>query len=173
MKRVYIITGAAGHLAGTIIQYLRKTECEIRGLILPSENGESDSQITYYKGDITKPESLEEIFSGLSGAEVIVIHAAGLISIGSNITPQLPHSLSACLTADTKVPLSAFPSSHSCAGTAIKSQPDATNFCIIAFNSSISVLLSSCRYFSRLISFRIFSKSKLFCNLLKTMNGLL
>ena len=30
MKRVYIITGAAGHLAGTIIQYLRKTECEIR-----------------------------------------------------------------------------------------------------------------------------------------------
>ena len=89
MKRVYIITGAAGHLAGTIIQYLRKTECEIRGLILPSENGESDSQITYYKGDITKPESLEEIFSGLSGAEVIVIHAAGLISIGSNITPQL------------------------------------------------------------------------------------
>lgn len=35
MKRVYIITGAAGHLAGTIIQYLRKTECEIRGLILP------------------------------------------------------------------------------------------------------------------------------------------
>lgn len=89
MKRVYIITGAAGHLAGTIIQYLRKTECEIRGLILPSENGESDSQITYYKGDITKPESLEEIFSGLSGAEVIVIHAAGLISISSNITPQL------------------------------------------------------------------------------------
>ena len=47
------------------------------------------SRITYYKGDITKPESLEEIFSGLSGAEVIVIHAAGLISIGSNITPQL------------------------------------------------------------------------------------
>ena len=85
MKRVYIITGAAGHLAGTIIQYLRKTECEIRGLILPSENGENDSQITYYKGDITKPESLEEIFSGLSGAEVIVIHAAGMISIADTI----------------------------------------------------------------------------------------
>lgn len=60
MKRVYIITGAAGHLAGTIIQYLRKTECEIRGLILPSENGESDSQITYYKGDITETARLTE-----------------------------------------------------------------------------------------------------------------
>ena len=60
-----------GHLAETIIQYLRKTECEIHGLILPSENGESDSQITYYKGDITKPESLEEIFSGLSGADPV------------------------------------------------------------------------------------------------------
>ena len=53
MKRLYIITGAAGHLASTIIKYLRDTDCLIRGLILPSESGEDDRQITYYKGDIT------------------------------------------------------------------------------------------------------------------------
>ena len=89
MKRTYIITGAAGHLASTIIKYLRDADCQIRGLILPSERGEDDRQITYYRGDITKIESLEEIFSGLDGAEVVVIHAAGIISIGEDITPLL------------------------------------------------------------------------------------
>lgn len=48
MKRLYI-TGAAGHLASTIIKYLRDTDCLIRGLILPSESGEDDRQITYYQ----------------------------------------------------------------------------------------------------------------------------
>ncbi len=89
MKRLYIITGAAGHLASTIIKYLRNTDCLIRGLILPTESGKDDQQITYYKGDITKMESLEEIFSGLECNEVIVIHAAGIISIGNEITPLL------------------------------------------------------------------------------------
>ena len=89
MKKLYIITGAAGHLASTIIKYLRNTDCLIRGLILPSESGEDDRQITYYKGDITKRESLEGIFSGLECNEVIVIHTAGIISIGDEVTPLL------------------------------------------------------------------------------------
>ena len=89
MKKLYIITGAAGHLASTIIKYLRNTDCLIRGRILPSESGEDDRQITYYKGDITKRESLEGIFSGLECNEVIVIHTAGIISIGDEVTPLL------------------------------------------------------------------------------------
>ena len=40
MKRLYIITGAKGHLASTILRYLRKEPCLIRGLILPTEEGE-------------------------------------------------------------------------------------------------------------------------------------
>ena len=77
MRQLYIITGAKGHLASTIIRYLRKQDCEIRGLILPSETGEDDEQLTYYKGDVTKPETLDdaalkaacawEFVSGLDG----------------------------------------------------------------------------------------------------------
>ena len=89
MKRLYIITGAKGHLASTIIQYLRKQDCYIRGLILPTESGQDDRQITYYQGDVTKPETLGGIFSDLECNEVYVIHAAGLISIGSELTPRL------------------------------------------------------------------------------------
>lgn len=89
MKRLYIITGAKGHLASTIIQYLRDEDCLIRGLILPTEEGEDDNQLTYYKGDITMPETLDAIFSDAEHNEVIVIHAAGLISIEDALTPQL------------------------------------------------------------------------------------
>lgn len=89
MKRLYLITGAAGHLASTVIKYLRNTDCHIRGLILPFESGEDDKQITYCKGDITKIDTLEEIFSDLECNEVTVIHTAGIISIGDEVTPLL------------------------------------------------------------------------------------
>lgn len=89
MKKLYIITGAAGHLASTIIRYLRKENCDIRGLILPSENAESDGNVTYFKGDVTDLSSLTEIFSGLEGRETVVIHAAGIISIAEKVTPEL------------------------------------------------------------------------------------
>lgn len=88
-KRLYIVTGASGHLAGTIIQYLKEVDCHIRGLILPSESGADDKQITYYKGDVTKPESLEPLFANIECNEVTVIHAAGIVSIGDEITPLL------------------------------------------------------------------------------------
>lgn len=89
MKQLYIITGAKGHLASTIIRYLRGKDCHIRGLILPTESGEDDQQITYYKGDVTDLTSMDAIFSNISFNEVIVIHAAGIISIGKEVSPQL------------------------------------------------------------------------------------
>lgn len=89
MRQLYIITGAKGHLASTIIRYLRKQDCEIRGLILPSETGEDDERLTYYKGDVTKPETLDDIFMNIEDREVIVIHTAAIISIGETVTPQL------------------------------------------------------------------------------------
>lgn len=88
-KTVYIVTGANGHLASTIIRYLLRQDCLIRGLLLPSEENTDQAKVTYYKGDITVPESMEPIFSGLEESNVTVIHAAGLITIGNEITPAL------------------------------------------------------------------------------------
>lgn len=89
MIRTYIITGANGHVAQTLIRKLQDEDCEIRGLILPSEDNHDTGIVRYYKGDITKPETLNEIFSDLDGASTVVIHAAGLISIGNEITKAL------------------------------------------------------------------------------------
>lgn len=89
MGKTYIITGANGHLAQTIIGKLKEKDCEIRGLILPTEHNEDSGNVRYYKGDITKPDTMEALFSGIDGAETIVIHAAGLITIGNEITTAL------------------------------------------------------------------------------------
>ncbi|RRD92855.1 NAD-dependent epimerase/dehydratase family protein [Clostridiales bacterium COT073_COT-073] len=86
---LYIITGANGHLASTIIRYLSQENCVIRGLILPGEENQDSDNVHYFKGDVTKPSSLLEIFSGIREYEVIVIHAAGMISIEDKITPAL------------------------------------------------------------------------------------
>ncbi len=82
-RTLYLITGAGGHLAGTIIRYLRREDCDIRGLILPGEEGRDAGNVLYYRGDVTRPETLEPFFSGLEPYDVTVIHAAGLVSIGS------------------------------------------------------------------------------------------
>ncbi len=89
MKKLYIITGAKGHLASTIIKYLREEDCEIRGLVLPREYAVSDERVTYYDGDVTDIASLQEIFSDIEDKETIVIHAAGIISIAEKVTPGL------------------------------------------------------------------------------------
>lgn len=84
MKNLFIITGAAGHLGSTIIRNLIKGDSEIRGLILPSETEEFPERVRYYRGDVTKIESLDGIFSDLDEYETYVIHNAGLISIGGD-----------------------------------------------------------------------------------------
>lgn len=89
MKKTYIVTGACGHLGSTIIRILENKDCEVRGLILPSEVGEDRKNIRYYKGDVCKPETLEQLFENKNGEELIVIHTAGIIDISKQITPKL------------------------------------------------------------------------------------
>ena len=89
MNRIMIVTGAAGHLAGTILRELRGTEYSVRGLVMPGETPVPMSGVAYYTGDVTKPGTLEEIFTCPAGSEVTVIHVAGLISIASRPDEQL------------------------------------------------------------------------------------
>lgn len=46
----------------------------------------SPRSITYFRGDVTKPDTLDVFFSGLEDSEVIVLHMAAIISIQDNIT---------------------------------------------------------------------------------------
>lgn len=86
---LYIITGAAGHLAGTILRTLTNTDCLVRGLLLPGEKGIAGDNITYITGDVTKPETLDQLFENTGEAKVIVLHCAGIVSIQKKVSPAV------------------------------------------------------------------------------------
>ncbi len=80
MEKIYIVTGAAGHLGSTIIEQLVKNGCNVRSLVLKGEKHVPTSSTIYY-GDVCDKESLEPLFDNPTNAELYVIHAAGIVSI--------------------------------------------------------------------------------------------
>ena len=89
MEELYIVTGAGGHLGGTIVRMLLNRSKEVRGLILPEENGVDAERLTYIRGDVRNIESLRPLFEGCEGKRVIVIHTAGIIDISDQVTKNM------------------------------------------------------------------------------------
>ena len=89
MKKLFIITGANGHLGSTIIRMLKHTAAEIRGLILPGEQGADPDAAEYFEGDVRKTDTLRPMFENTENREVTVIHTAGIIDISQHVSPLL------------------------------------------------------------------------------------
>jgi len=89
MKKLFIVTGASGHLGGTIIRILVKTDCVVRGLLLPSDDAPEIYGAEYFRGDIRDTGSLSEIFEGIESFETYVIHTAGIVDISDRVTPAM------------------------------------------------------------------------------------
>lgn len=89
MKNLYIVTGANGHLGGTLVRMLQRRDTEVRGLLLPQEQASDRGCVTYYHGDVRDKESLRPLFEGTGDARVTVIHTAGIIDISEHVSPRL------------------------------------------------------------------------------------
>ena len=89
--KTYIITGANGFLGNNIIRLLQKEACDIRALVLPGDKLHSleGLRCTLYEGDVTKKESLSEIFTVPDGSEVVVIHCAAIVTVKSKFDPKV------------------------------------------------------------------------------------
>ncbi|MDO4275944.1 MAG: NAD-dependent epimerase/dehydratase family protein [Eubacteriales bacterium] len=88
-KRLYLVTGADGHLGGTILRQLIANEEEVRGLILPGNKKKFPGQVDYYEGNITDPDTLENFFTFSGKRRVICIHTAGLVDISGKLNRRL------------------------------------------------------------------------------------
>ncbi len=89
-SRVYIVTGAFGHLGSTIVGMLSERGNEVRGLALPGDSSplsKSTKTAKIYYGDVCDIDSLKEIFDVSNEKELIVIHAAGIVSIATKFNP--------------------------------------------------------------------------------------
>ena len=97
MKKVYIVTGGAGHLGSTLLRKLEKSGREVRALLLPQEQPPEfargrGGRIVFVRGDVRDADSLRPLFSGAEGAEeqeFLVFHPAGIVDISGEITPAM------------------------------------------------------------------------------------
>ena len=68
MKKLYVVTGANGHLGSTILRKLIQSGEKVRGLILPAESPFFPEEAEYVKGDVTDVDSLRPLFSNPDGS---------------------------------------------------------------------------------------------------------
>ena len=87
--KLYVVTGANGHLGNTIVRMLRAAGGEVRGLVLPGERVEDAEGLTYVRGDVRDADSLRPLFEGAQGRDVLVLHTAGIVDISGQVTPLL------------------------------------------------------------------------------------
>ncbi|PKK97376.1 MAG: dihydroflavonol 4-reductase [Tenericutes bacterium HGW-Tenericutes-3] len=95
MSNLYIITGANGHLGNSISRLLLNQNHYVRGLILPNDSDKMLKKlgVDVFFGDVRKQETLEPLFDVTSFdkpfKQLIVIHAAGIVSITAKKSPLL------------------------------------------------------------------------------------
>lgn len=88
MERLFIITGADGHLGGTLVRLLRRRKAQVRGLILPGHMPPVGDGVAYIQGDVCDPASLEPLFADIpAGTWVCLIHTAGIVNISGAVLP--------------------------------------------------------------------------------------
>lgn len=89
MKKLFIITGANGHLGGTIVRMLSRKQIQVRGLVFGEKKEQDTENIHYYNGDVRDIDSLRLLFLGCENMETVVIHTAGIIDISNHVSPEL------------------------------------------------------------------------------------
>ena len=89
MRTTYIVTGAAGHLGGTIVRLLSRAGAEARALSLPGERQRALRGVRWFCGDVCDVESLRPLFSDLADRDVYVVHAAGVVDISGELTRRM------------------------------------------------------------------------------------
>lgn len=95
MAKLFIVTGANGHLGNSVVRILQNQNHIVRGLVLPSDSIKmlTNLGVQVFKGDVRKLESLEPLFDYTDldqvPEEVIVIHTAGIVSITAKKNPLM------------------------------------------------------------------------------------
>ena len=108
-KKTISLTGGGGHLGNCLTQMLLKNGYLVNALYYHSLPTISHPNLTWVKGDITNPDSLNDLFTNSS----VMIHCASMISIGDkdeqtvyNINVHgIENVISACLKLNIKMNL--------------------------------------------------------------------
>lgn len=83
MDKIYLVTGAAGHLGSAVCSLLRERGARVRGFAYYSDDTAfiEDLGVEIVRGDVTDKESLRPFFEGAENA--YLIHTAAIVDIDS------------------------------------------------------------------------------------------
>ena len=90
-KTMYLVTGAAGFLGGTIARQLVKKGEKVRAFVLPNDPALKfvPKEAEIVEGDLTDKESLERFFTVPDGMETIVLHIASIVSVNPEYSQRV------------------------------------------------------------------------------------
>lgn len=89
MERIYLVTGANGHLGSMIIKKLLENNCKVRALILENDKNHLDEKVEVIRGDVRDKETLYPFFDNLENKKIILIHCAGIVTIASKFNQNV------------------------------------------------------------------------------------
>ena len=87
MNKLYLVTGASGHVGSCLVKKLMERNENIRVFVLPQEKDRIPEGIEIITGDITDKESIRPLFNKKGYDSVSLIHIAGLVSVTSKSNP--------------------------------------------------------------------------------------
>lgn len=85
-NKLYLLTGATGLLGGNIVRELVARGQRVRALVLPHDAAIADmpQEVEIIEGDLLDDDALDRFFSAVENTELIVIHAAGIVTVDPN-----------------------------------------------------------------------------------------
>ncbi len=87
MDKLYLITGATGHVGTVLVGELLKRGCLVRALVLPGEGDQLPHGVEFVEGDITDLSSLAPFFDRDGHDALVLIHCAARITVASRHDP--------------------------------------------------------------------------------------
>lgn len=90
-ETLYLVTGAAGFLGGTISRQLIERGDKVRAFVLPNDPAMQfvPEEAEIVKGDLTDLESLERFFTVPEGTEIIVLHIASIVTVNPDYNQKV------------------------------------------------------------------------------------
>ena len=88
---LYLVTGAAGFLGGTVCRQLVERGSKVRAFILPNDPARKyiPEEVEVFEGDLTGKESMKPFFDIPEGMEAIVMHIASIVTSSPDYNPKV------------------------------------------------------------------------------------
>ena len=90
-NRIYLVTGAAGFLGGTICRQLIERGDKVRAFVLPGDKAMKfvPKEAEIVEGDLCDMESLKRFFTVPEGMESIVLHIASIVTVNPEYSQKV------------------------------------------------------------------------------------